>query len=204
MCMAEVAVAQVIVCVEINQCEGCEIVISTQVIAHVIHNLEVVMALTTALKIPRKWSWTLKATAIALRGTLHSVTASAPLVAWGMFFFATIEPFHLADSETKKTAKSVLAAPVKIPLNIIRGRSPFHGIAGIGEEKKKEKEEPPAVEAVKTAAAPAAAAVAAAAPAPAAAPKKKRWFWQKEPIPEANPEEKIKPAPHVAASQEFC
>ena len=28
-----------------------------------------------------------------------------------------------------------------------------------------------------------------------AAPKKKRWFWQKEPIPEANPEEKIKPAP---------
>jgi hypothetical protein len=27
-----------------------------QVIAHVIHNLEVVMALTTALKIPRKWS----------------------------------------------------------------------------------------------------------------------------------------------------
>ena len=37
---------------------------------------------------------------------------------------------------------------------------------------------------------------AAAAPAPAAAPKKtKRWFWQKEPIPEANPEEKIKPAP---------
>ena len=38
--------------------------------------------------------------------------------------------------------------------------------------------------------------MAAAAPAPAAAPKtKKRWFWQKEPIPEANPEEKIKPAP---------
>ena len=32
--------------------------------------------------------------------------------------------------------------------------------------------------------------------APAAAPKtKKRWFWQKEPIPAANPEEKIKPAP---------
>ena len=78
-----------------------------------------------------------------------------------------------------------MMAPVKIPLNIIRGRSPFHGIAGIGEEKKKEKEEPPAVEAVK----------AAAAPAAAAAPKKKRWFWQKEPIPEANPEEKIKPAP---------
>ena len=41
---------------------------------------------------PRR-SWTLKATAIALRGTLHSVTASAPLVAWGMFFFATIESF---------------------------------------------------------------------------------------------------------------
>ena len=59
----------------------------------------------------------------------------------------------------------------------------------------KEKEEPPAVEAVTAAAAPAAAAVAAAAPAPAAAPKKKRWFWQKEPIPAANPEEKIKPAP---------
>ena len=37
---------------------------------------------------------------------------------------------------------------------------------------------------------------AAAAPAPASAPaKKRRWFWQKEPIPEANPEEKIKPAP---------
>ena len=91
----------------------------------------------------------------------------------------------------------VLAAPVKIPLNIIRGRSPFHGIAGIGEEKKEKKKEEPA-EAIKAAAAPAAAAVAAAAapaPAPAAAPKKKRWFWQKEPIPEANPEEKIKPAP---------
>ena len=55
-----------------------------------------------------------------------------------------------------------MMAPVKIPLNIIRGRSPFHGIAGIGEEKKKEKEEPPAVEAVKAAAAPAAAAVAVA------------------------------------------
>ncbi len=164
-----------------------------QVIAHVIHNLEVVMALTTALKIPRKWSWTLKATAIALRGTLHSVTASAPLVAWGMFFFATIEPFHLADSATKKTAKSVLAAPVKIPLNILRGRSPFHGIAGIGEKDDKKKEEPPvatATEAVKAAAAP-----AAVAPAPAPAPKKKKWFWQKEIIPEANPEEKIKPAP---------
>ena len=52
-----------------------------QVIAHVVHNLEVVLALTTALKIPRKWSWTLKAVAIGLRGTLHSVTASAPLVA---------------------------------------------------------------------------------------------------------------------------
>ena len=25
--------------------------------------------------------------------------------------------------------------------------------------------------------------------------KKRRWFWQKEPIPEGNPEEKIKPAP---------
>ena len=138
----------------------------------------------------------MKATAIALRGTLHSVTASAPLVAWGMFFFATIEPFHLADSETKKTAKSVLAAPVKIPLNIIRGRSPFHGIAGIGEEKKEKKKEEPA-EAIKAAAAPAAAAVAAAAaPAPApAAPKKKKWFWQKDPIPAGNPEEKIKPAP---------
>ena len=36
---------------------------------------------------------------------------------------------------------------------------------------------------------------AAAAPAPAPAPKKKNWFWQKEIIPEANPEEKIKPAP---------
>ena len=32
--------------------------------------------------------------------------------------------------------------------------------------------------------------------APASAPKKtRRWFWQKEPIPAANPEEKIKPAP---------
>ena len=84
-----------------------------------------------------------------------------------------------------------------VPSGIIRGRSPFHGIAGIGEKKEKKKEEPPAVEEVKAAAAPAAAAVAAAAaPAPAAAPKtKKRWFWQKEPIPEANPEEKIKPAP---------
>ena len=86
----------------------------------------------------------------------------------------------------------------KIPLNILRGRSPFHGIAGIGEEKKEKKEEPPAVEGVKAAAAPAAAAAvtAAAAPAPASAPaKKRRWFWQKEIIPEANPEEKIKPAP---------
>ena len=36
---------------------------------------------------------------------------------------------------------------------------------------------------------------AAAAQAPAAGPKKKKWFWQKDPIPEANPEEKIKPAP---------
>ena len=34
-----------------------------QVIAHVVHNLEIVMALTTALKIPRKWSWTLKGAA---------------------------------------------------------------------------------------------------------------------------------------------
>ena len=189
----------------------------------------------------------MKATAIALRGTLHSVTASAPLVACpgpasshaidatpptrhrnaragGMFFFATIEPFHLADSETKKTAKSVrfsvsmravaamafrrcdvlytqvLAAPVKIPLNIIRGRSPFHGIAGIGEKKEKKKEEPPAVEEVKAAAAPAAAAVAAAAAPAPAAPKAKKWFWQKDPIPEANPEEKIKPAPAWAVS----
>ena len=80
---------------------------------------------------------------------------------------------------------------------VVRGERPFHGIAGIGEEKKeKKKDEPPVAEAVKAAAAPATAAVAAAAPAPAAAPKtKKRWFWQKEPIPEANPEEKIKPAP---------
>jgi hypothetical protein len=81
----------------------------------------------------------------------------------------------------------------KIPLNIIRGRSPFYGIAGIGEEKKKEKEEPPvaaATETVKAAAAP-----AAPAPAPAAPKAKKRWFWQKEIIPEGNPEEKIKPAP---------
>ena len=79
----------------------------------------------------------------------------------------------------------------------IAATPPFHGIAGIGEEKKEKKKEEPA-EAIKAAAAPAAAAVAAAAapaPAPAAAPKKKRWFWQKEPIPEANPEEKIKPAP---------
>ena len=93
---------------------------------------------------------------------------------------------------TRKTNPRMSRA---VPSNIIRGRSPFHGIAGIGEEKKKKKEEP--AEALKAAAAPAAAAVAAAAaPAPAAAPKtKKRWFWQKEPIPEANPEEKIKPAP---------
>ena len=85
--------------------------------------------------------------------------------------------------------------PVKIPLNIIRGRSPFHGIAGIGEKKEKKKEEPPAVEEVKAAAAPAAAAVAAAAAPAPAAPKAKKWFWQKDPIPEANPEGKIKPAP---------
>ena len=47
-----------------------------QVIAHVIHNLEVVMALTTALKIPRKWSSALVQD-LGARGAKEALAAEA-------------------------------------------------------------------------------------------------------------------------------
>lgn len=101
------------------------------------------------------------------------IYAGLTQVAWGMFFFATCEPFNLVDRDTKKKANSVLMAPVKIPMNILRGRSPFHGIGGIGDDKKKKETEKPA--------APAAAPAAVVAAAPAAIPKpKKRWFGTKK------------------------
>mmetsp|Transcript_2990 Transcript_2990/g.8894 ORF Transcript_2990/g.8894 Transcript_2990/m.8894 type:complete len:321 (-) Transcript_2990:15-977(-) len=168
-------------------------------VASMVHNLEILMALTSAIKIPRKYSWPLKAMAIALRGTLGSVTASAPLVAWGAIFFATQEPFKLASPDAKKSVKAVLFAPVHILLNVVRGKPVFG-------EKKKEKEDPP-VAAAPAPAAPtisddaAATKLQSAVRAKNARDEKTRkdaqkggwWPWSAKPLPE--PTERTKPAP---------
>lgn len=168
-------------------------------VASMVHNLEILMALTTAIKIPRKYSWPLKAMAIALRGTLGSVTASAPLVAWGVIFFATQEPFKLASPHAKQKTKALLFSPVHILLNVIRGK-PMFGDA----PKKKEKEDPP----VGTPAAPPAISDDAAATKLQSAVRAKNardeaarkdaqkggwWPWSAKPLPP--PTEKTKPAP---------
>ena len=98
----------------------------------------------------------------------------------------------------------MLLAPVKIPMNILRGRSPFHGIGGIGDDKKKKETEKPVAESVQAAAAPAAAPAAAVvvAAAPAAIPKpKKRWFGTKKEAPAVAESIQAAAAPAAAAVQ---